>query len=73
MFGFYFSAEIPQSFEEVKAANQERFKRFFHLMLADGVFLAPSMFEAGFVCIKHDAQALEQTLVSAKRAFAVLI
>jgi glutamate-1-semialdehyde 2,1-aminomutase len=73
MFGFYFSAEIPQSFEEVKAANQERFKRFFHLMLADGVFLAPSIFEAGFVCIKHDAQALEQTLVSAKRAFAVLI
>ncbi|MBX9597409.1 MAG: glutamate-1-semialdehyde 2,1-aminomutase [Burkholderiales bacterium] len=73
MFGFYFSAEIPRSFEEVKAANQERFKRFFHLMLADGVFLAPSMFEAGFVCIKHDAQALEQTLVSAKRAFAALI
>ncbi|HRG63436.1 MAG TPA: glutamate-1-semialdehyde 2,1-aminomutase [Burkholderiales bacterium] len=72
MFGFYFGAQIPQSFEEVKAANQERFKRFFHLMLADGVFLAPSMFEAGFVCIKHDAQALEQTLASAKRAFAAL-
>ena len=72
MFGFYFSAEVPKSFEEVKAANQERFKRFFHLMLADGVFLAPSMFEAGFVCIKHDAQALEQTLASAKRAFAAL-
>lgn len=72
MFGFYFGVQIPQSFEEVKAANQERFKRFFHLMLADGVFLAPSMFEAGFVCIKHDAQALEQTLASAKRAFAAL-
>ena len=72
MFGFYFSAEVPKSFEEVKAANQERFKHFFHLMLADGVFLAPSMFEAGFVCIKHDAQALEQTLASAKRAFAAL-
>lgn len=73
MFGFYFSAQIPQSFEEVKAANQERFKRFFHLMLADGVFLAPSMFEAGFVCIKHDAEALEQTLASAKQAFAALV
>jgi glutamate-1-semialdehyde 2,1-aminomutase len=72
MFGFYFSEQIPQSFEEVKAANQERFKRFFHLMLADGVFLAPSMFEAGFVCIKHDAEALEQTLASAKQAFAAL-
>lgn len=72
MFGFYFSKEIPASFEEVKAANQERFKQFFHLMLADGVFLAPSMFEAGFVCIKHDAHALEKTLVSAKRAFAAL-
>lgn len=73
MFGFYFSTEVPKSFEEIKAANQERFKRFFHLMLADGVFLAPSMFEAGFVCIKHDAEALEQTLASAKRAFAALI
>lgn len=73
MFGFYFSTEVPKSFEEVKAANQERFKRFFHLMLADGVFLAPSMFEAGFVSIKHDADALEQTLASAKRAFAALI
>ena len=72
MFGFYFSAQTPQSFEEVKSANQERFKQFFHLMLADGVFLAPSMFEAGFVCIKHDAHALEQTLASAKRAFAAL-
>jgi glutamate-1-semialdehyde 2,1-aminomutase len=72
MFGFYFAAEIPTSFAAVKLANNERFNRFFHLMLDEGVFLAPSMFEAGFVCAKHDAAALAKTLAAADKAFAQL-
>lgn len=72
MFGFYFAAEIPNSFAAVKLANNERFNRFFHLMLDEGVFLAPSMFEAGFVCAKHDAAALAKTLAAADKAFAQL-
>lgn len=69
MFGFYFCAEIPTSFNEVKQANHELFNRFFHLMLEQGVFLAPSMFEAGFVCAKHSTAIIEQTLAKAEVAF----
>ncbi len=45
---------------------------FFHLMLEDGVFLAPSMFEAGFICAKHDDLAIERTLTAANKAFTKL-
>ena len=72
MFGFYFSAAIPRSFAEVKLANQELFKQFFHLMLEDGVFFAPSMFEAGFICAKHTPEVIERTLTAANKAFTKL-
>ncbi len=72
MFGIYFCANVPQSFDEVKLANVELFKQFFHLMLEGGVFLAPSMFEAGFICAKHDLVAIEKTLTAANKAFAKL-
>ena len=72
MLGFYFSSNIPQSFNQVKLADNQRFNQFFHAMLNEGVFLAPSMFEAGFICAKHDDVALEKTLSAAKKAFAKL-
>ena len=72
MFGFYFSKQIPHSFAEVKLADMDLFKQFFHLMLEDGVFLAPSMFEAGFICAKHDDLAIERTLTAANKAFTKL-
>lgn len=72
MFGFYFAAQIPQSFAEVKLASQDLFNRFFHLMLEDGVFFAPSMFEAGFVCAKHTPEVIERTLTAANKAFTKL-
>ena len=72
MFGFYFSGAIPRSFAEVKLANQELFKQFFHLMLEDGVFFAPSMFEAGFICAKHTPEVIERTLTAANKAFTKL-
>jgi glutamate-1-semialdehyde 2,1-aminomutase len=72
MFGFYFSSAIPHSFAEVKLANQELFKQFFHLMLEDGVFFAPSMFEAGFICAKHTPEVIERTLTAANKAFSKL-
>ena len=69
MFGIYFSEKTPSSFNEVKQADVTRFNHFFHAMLAEGVFLAPSMYEAGFVCARHDTVALEKTLAAAKKAF----
>lgn len=72
MFGFYFADTIPTSFAEVKLANQELFNKFFHLMLAEGVFLAPSMFEAGFVCASHSDEVIATTLTKAEIAFSQL-
>jgi len=73
MFGLYFSeASEIVTFADVMASDVERFKRFFHLMLEGGVYLAPSAFEAGFTSIAHGAAELEITLDAAERAFAKL-
>jgi len=72
MFGFYFAAELPRNYPEVARADVERFKRFFHAMLDRGVYLAPSMFEAGFVSAAHDDAVIDTTLHAADGAFAEL-
>jgi glutamate-1-semialdehyde 2,1-aminomutase len=73
MFGLYFSgADDIVTFEDVMASDAERFKRFFHLMLEGGVYLAPSAFEAGFTSIAHGETELRVTLDAAERAFAAL-
>ncbi|MBD1553489.1 glutamate-1-semialdehyde 2,1-aminomutase [Pseudomonas typographi] len=73
MFGLYFSgADDIVTFDDVMASDAERFKRFFHLMLAGGVYLAPSAFEAGFTSIAHGEAELAITLAAAERAFAAL-
>ncbi|MGX2040133.1 glutamate-1-semialdehyde 2,1-aminomutase [Methylocaldum sp. MU1018] len=70
MFGLFFTEEKAiDSFAQVMACDQERFKRFFHAMLDEGVYLAPSAFEAGFVSAAHDFEILDQTLTAAERAF----
>lgn len=70
MFGCFFTEE-PQvsTFSQVMNCNVERFREYFHLMLDQGIYLAPSAFEAGFVSSSHDDEALELTLVAAERAF----
>ncbi|MDR6679281.1 glutamate-1-semialdehyde 2,1-aminomutase [Pseudomonas oryzihabitans] len=71
MFGLYFSgAEDIVTFSDVMGSDSERFKRFFHLMLDGGVYLAPSAFEAGFTSIAHGDEELRITLDAAERAFA---
>ena len=73
MFGLYFSgADDIVTFDDVMASDAERFKRFFHLMLDSGVYLAPSAFEAGFTSIAHGEVELKITLDAAERAFAEL-
>src|SRR5512135_2112797 len=70
MFGIYFRALPPTSFAQVMECNRERFNRFFHEMLARGVYLAPSAYEAGFVSAAHGATEIEATLAAARAAFA---
>ena len=72
MFGLFFSKGPVRSFADVMACDVERFKRFFHAMLAEGIYLAPSAFEAGFVSAAHSAADIEATIAAAKRAFAGL-
>jgi glutamate-1-semialdehyde 2,1-aminomutase len=69
MFGVYFRAVPPASFAEVMQCDRERFNRFFHEMLARGVYLAPSAYEAGFVSAAHSAAEIEATLAAARAAF----
>jgi len=73
MFGMYFRETPPATYAEVLQCDREAFNRFFHAMLAAGVYLAPSAYEAGFVSSAHGAPELERTLVAAKKAFASIV
>lgn len=70
MFGIYFRASPPQTYAEVMEGDKEAFNRFFHMMLAQGVYLAPSAFEAGFVSAAHGPAQIEATVAAARKAFA---
>ena len=73
MFGLVFTdAESVRSFDQVAAADVERFKKFFHGMLEEGVYLAPSAFEAGFVSAAHDDKEFNATIDAATKVFATL-
>ncbi len=73
MFGLFFSDEDRiSSFAQVMACDQARFQRFFHAMLREGVYLAPSAFEAGFVSSAHGPAEIAATVAAARKAFADL-
>ncbi len=73
MFGLFFTEDEQVDFyEQVVNSDQERFKKFFHLMLDRGVYLAPSAFEAGFVSAQHGDKEIEHTLNAAREALALL-
>ncbi len=73
MFGFVFSEDAPvRRFEQVASANIERFRAFFHGMLEEGVYFAPSAYEAGFVSAAHGDNEIATTLDAAKRVLAKL-
>jgi len=69
MFGIYFRERAPTSYAEVMQCDAGAFGRFFHAMLDQGVYLAPSAYEAGFVSAMHGALEIERTLAAAKHAF----
>ena len=72
MFGFFFQADPVWDYADAKRSDVARFARFHGEMLARGVYLAPSQFEAAFVSTAHDDAAIEQTLAAADEAFAQL-
>ncbi len=69
MFGMFFTDGGPVTgFAQVMACDVERFRRFFHAMLAEGVYLAPSAYEAGFVSAAHGEAEIAATIEAARRA-----
>ena len=73
MFGFYFADAVPSTYEAVTKTNIEAFKKFFHLMLDEGVYLAPSAYEAGFTSIAHDDAVLQEIIAAAEKSFPQLL
>ncbi len=73
MFGCFFTdqSEVTQ-FDQVMACNTEHFQKFFHGMLDNGVYLAPSAFEAGFISAAHGDAEIDRTLAAAEIAFAAV-
>ena len=72
MFGFFFAEELPQNYAVVMATDQARFNRFFHAMLDQGIYLAPALYEAGFVSAAHTADDIAATVAAARVAFRAL-
>ncbi|MCL1056838.1 glutamate-1-semialdehyde 2,1-aminomutase [Shewanella gelidimarina] len=71
MFGFFFTEEEQvTSFEQVTKCDAEKFPVFYHGMLDEGIYLAPSAYEAGFMSLAHGEAELEATLAAADRVFA---
>jgi len=70
MFGLFFSEEDKvETFQQSMASNQDRFKNFFHGMLEQGVYFAPSAFETGFVSASHSDEDIDKTIAAAGRVF----
>jgi glutamate-1-semialdehyde 2,1-aminomutase len=70
MFGIFFTRESRvMRFAQVMACDVERFKKFFHGMLREGVYLAPSAFEAGFMSAAHSEADIAVTLDNAEKVF----
>jgi len=68
MFGYFFSAEpVISRYSQVTQCDIERFKRFYHLMLEEGIYLAPSAYEAGFVSAAHGDRELDRTLSAVRK------
>ena len=71
--GLFFTEHEPvRRFDQVMACDAERFRRFFHGMLAEGVYLAPSPYEAGFVSAAHGDAEIAATIAAARKVLAGL-
>jgi glutamate-1-semialdehyde 2,1-aminomutase len=68
MFGFFFASALPRNYTEALAADKTAFNRFFHAMLAQGVYLAPAMYEAGFVSAAHTPEDIAAAVAAAQHS-----
>jgi glutamate-1-semialdehyde 2,1-aminomutase len=69
MFGFFLLPQLPQNYGQVMKSDSPRFNRLFHGLLDRGVYIAPALYEAGFVSAAHTAADIAETVAAAKEAF----
>ena len=69
VFGYFFHPGPVRTYADAQKADAERFRTFFHAMLDQGIYLAPSPYEVGFLTTAHGDAELDQTLEAARRAF----
>ncbi|HWF88419.1 MAG TPA: hypothetical protein VN659_06270, partial [Pyrinomonadaceae bacterium] len=69
MWTSFFTDEPVVDWETANKSDRQRYAKFFHAMLDEGVYLAPSQFEAGFVSLAHTEQIIERTVAAARKAF----
>ena len=69
MFGFFLLPTLPQNYTEVMKSNGEHFNQLFHALLDRGVYIAPALYEAGFVSGAHSDADIDATLAAAREAF----
>src|SRR6476660_3023015 len=72
MFGFFLLPELPQNYQTVMASDGARFNKLFHGLLDRGVYIAPALYEAGFVSAAHSDDDIAATIESARQIFATL-
>lgn len=72
MFSFFFGRDNVTNYDDVANSNVAQFNAFFHSMLEQGIYLAPSAFEAGFISVQHGGVEIDRTLKAAESAFAEL-
>ena len=73
MFGLFFTeADNVTDFQQATQCNVERFQKFYHGMLNEGIYLAPSAYEAGFVSSAHTDEDLQKTIDAAEKVFSTL-
>ena len=68
MFGFFFSESLPNNFEDVVHSDDDMFKKFFYAALNQGIYFAPSKYEAGFISSTHDHSIIDQTKIKIEKA-----
>ena len=73
MWTSFFTGEPVTNWETANRSDRELYGKFFHAMLTEGVYLAPSQFEAGFVSITHTEEVIDQTIAAARKAFQALM
>ena len=72
MFGFFLLPQLPQNYPEVLKTDGARFNQLFHGLLERGVYIAPALYEAGFVSAAHTAQDIDATVAASREVFKML-